>query len=155
MLVKFIVTFIMLVGLLCTVSVKMPGTLIILLGAVLYGTFTGFLTFAPWIIEVLVFLVVAAELGGRALRIYLTRNFSVTRVFSVNSTVTHIAGMLASDALLGPILGLAAWELIAGKTLIPRSDHVLQVVFRLAGVAAFRVVCGVVMIVIINMYIFM
>ncbi|HWR45359.1 DUF456 family protein [Sporomusa sp.] len=155
MLAKFIVTYIMLVGLLCTVSVKLPGTLIILLGAALYGAFTGFLTFTPWITEVLVFLVVAAELGGRALRIYLTRNYSVSRVFSVNSTISHLAGMLASDALLGPILGLAFWELLAGKTILPRSDGVLRVIFRLAGVAALRFVCGIVMIVLINMYIFM
>lgn len=98
-------------------------------------------------------LVVTSELGGRALRIYLTRNYPVSRVFSVNSTVSHIAGMLASDALLGPVLGLLVWELVAGKTLIPRSDSVLAVLYRLAGVALLRFICGVIMIVLINLYI--
>ncbi|SMC59818.1 Protein of unknown function [Sporomusa malonica] len=143
----------MLVGLLCTISAKLPGTLIILLGAALYGLFAGFLTFAPWIIVMLICLVVIAELGGRALRIYLTRNYPVSRVFSVNSVISHVAGMLASDALLGPVLGLVVWELVAGKTLIPRSDSVLSVLYRLAGVALLRFTCGLIMIVLINMYI--
>ena len=152
---KFIVTFIMLAGLISTVSVRLPGTVIILLGAILYGAATGFLTFTLQITGFLLVLTVAAELGGRVLRIYLTRDIPVSRVFSVNSTVTHIAGMLASDALLGPVLGLTVWEIIAGKTLIPRSDHVLRVIFRLAGVAVLRFVCGVVMIVLVNLYIYM
>ncbi|WP_170233235.1 DUF456 family protein [Sporomusa termitida] len=154
MAVKFIVTFIMLAGLLSTVSVRLPGTLIILLGAILYGAATGFLTFTPWLTAFLLVLAITAELGGRALRIYLTRDLPVSRVFSVNSAVTHIAGMLASDALLGPLLGLAAWEIIAGKTLLPRSDQVLKVLSRLTGVAVLRFVCGAVMIALINLYIF-
>lgn len=143
----------MLAGLLCTVSVRLPGTLIILLGAGLYGAATGFLTFTPQIAGLLLVLTAAAELGGRALRLYLTRDLPVSRVFSVNSAVTHIAGMLASDALLGPLLGLTVWELVAGKTLLPRSNHVVRVLYRLAGVAALRFMCGVVMIALINLYI--
>ncbi|MDF2571582.1 MAG: hypothetical protein K0R55_3186 [Sporomusa sp.] len=119
----------------------------------MYGVFTDFLTFPPWIIVMLTCLVVTAELGGRALRFYLTRNYPVSRDFSINSVFSHFAGMLASDALLGPVLGLVAWELIAGKTLLPRSDTVLRMLLRLAGVAVLRFACGLIMIVLINMYI--
>ncbi|WP_425061199.1 DUF456 family protein [Sporomusa carbonis] len=144
----------MLIGLLCTASKRFPGTLIILFGATLYGVITGFVTFTPVIAIILTVLAVVAEVGGRVLRIYLTQRYSVSRMFSVNSTVSHFAGMLASDVLLGPILGLVVWELIAGKTLIPRTDTISQILFRLAGVAMLRFVCGLTMIVLIIIYIF-
>jgi len=152
---KLLVTFIMLVGLVCTTSVALSGTLIILLGAVLYGAVTGFLTFAPWTSAILLTLVITAEFGGRVLRTYLTRKNLVSCSFSVNGMISYVAGLLACNALLGSSIGLICWHLIAGKALMPRGDHVVQVLFHLSTVAALRFVCGIIMILLINIYIFM
>lgn len=152
MLVNFLITLIMLTGLFCTLTQKVPGTCLILLGAVLYVAFTGYVNVTPWLVTLLVFISIIAEIGGRALRIYLTRKYSVSRIFSVNCTATHFAGMLATNALLGPMLGLVVWELFAGKTLIPHGDAVKNVLLRLAGVALLRFACGITMIVIIQKY---
>ena len=154
MLVKFFVIFVMVTGLFCTVTVKLPGTAIILLGSLFYGVITNFITFTPGITGTLVCISAAAEIGGRILRIYLTRNYSVSRVFSVNCVVSHFSGILASNAMLGPFLGLVVWELIAGKTIIPRGDTIGGVILRLAGVAGFRFLCGIIMIILIHIYIF-
>ncbi len=145
----------MMVGLLGTLSVKLPGTLLILIGAAIYGISTNFVTFLPGTIYSLLLISVICELGGRRLRISLTDNCSISREFSVNSVVCHFAGMLAFTALLGSIMGFILWQLVAGKTLIPRSDTISQVLLRLAGVAGIRFVCGCAMIVIIHLYIFM
>lgn len=154
MLVKFFVIFAMVTGLFCTVTVKLPGTAIILSASLFYGAVTNFITFTPVITGMLVGIFAAAEIGGRILRIYLTRNYPVSRVFSVNCVASHFSGILASNALLGPFLGLVVWELIAGKTIIPRGDTIGGVILRLAGVAGFRFLCGITMIILIHIYIF-
>lgn len=153
--VKFIVLDIMMAGLLCTLSVKLSGTLIILLGAVLYGLFTHFVTFAPATMGLLILLSLVSELGGRLLRIYLTKNLLISRDFSINSIVCHFGGLMASNALLGSTLGFFLWELVAGKTLLPKSDTISQILFLLAGVAGIRFICGMAMIIIIHLYIFL
>lgn len=143
----------MIAGLFLTVSVKLPGTLIILLAAAIYGLFTDFTTFLPWTTGLLIFLTLVSEFGSRILRERLVSKFRVSGEFSVNSIVCQFGGMLACDALLGSVVGLLIWELVAGKNLLPRSDTMAQVLLRLAGVAAFRFLCGVSMVVIIHMYI--
>lgn len=135
-------------------SVKLSGTLIILLGTAIYGLSTDFVNFTPEIIKLLLLLSLLSELGGRILRIYLTKNIPVSRDFSVNSAVCHFGGVLASDALFGSVLGLSLWELVAGKTLLPHRDTIFQVLLRLIGVAVIRFVCGITMIVVTHLYIF-
>lgn len=144
----------MVAGLLCTVSIKMPGTLFILLGTVIYGMFTDFSTFSTPIIVALTSISVVAEFGGRILRVYLTKDYSVSRGFSVNSSISHIGGVVATNALFGPLWGLIIWELLAGKTLLPRSNTILKIIARLAGVALIRIICGIVMIILVHVYIF-
>lgn len=152
LLLKITVILIMLIGLALTLLPRLPGTLVILGAAVLYIGVTG--TAAPaWVAAALAVLAFAAEVGGRMLRLYLTRRYSLSRVFCVNSTVGNIGGILAADALLGPVLGLLAWEFFAGKTLAPRWDTVGKVILRLAAVATVRFGCGILMIVLVFVYI--
>ena len=154
LLLQFFVTVVMLAGLLFTFVSKVPGTAVIMAGALLYGLFAGFYNIHEWVWVVLVFLVATAEIGGRLLRIVLTRRFSVSRRLSTDSTVANIGGIIVADALLGPVLGLIVWELIAGKTLQPRWDTILKILTRLAAVAVLRFACGLAMIVIIIVYVF-
>lgn len=65
-----------------------------------------------------------------------------------------MGGILAADALLGPVLGLIVWELIAGKALQPHGTTMGNMLFRLAAVAMLRFLCGLVMIGLVLMYLF-
>ncbi|MBP2634138.1 MAG: hypothetical protein H6Q72_45 [Firmicutes bacterium] len=145
----------MLIGLFFTLSAKVPGTLLILIGAAVYGIYTDFITFLPWEIYLLLFISAVSELGGRILRITLTDNCALSRSFSINSIVCHLGGMLACTALLGSLSGFVLWQLVAGKTLVPRNNTIVQVLLRLAAVAGVRFICGCIMIIIIHLYIFM
>lgn len=143
----------MLIGLICTLFPRFPGTVIIFSGAIVYGFLTEFVSFELWMLISLVIIMVFAEVGGRWLRFYLTRRYSLSPLTSTNSAVGNIAGVVASDALLGPLLGMALWQLIAGKTLLPRADTAFQVLSQLAIVATMRFLCGIMMILIIFVYI--
>ena len=96
-----------------------------------------------------------AEFGGRMLRVYLTRRYATSASFSVNTTAGNLAGLIAVDAILGPVVGTIIWELIAGKILMPRWDMVSRVLIRLAAVSALRFLCGLIMTYIIVVYIVM
>ncbi len=152
LLLKLTVIVIMLIGLGLTLLPRLPGTLVILGAAVLYIGAAG-IAAPPWVVAALTVLAFVAEAGGRLLRLYLTRRYSLSRVFCVNSTVGNVGGILAADALLGPVLGLLAWELFAGKTLAPRWDMVGRVLLRLAAVAMVRFGCGLLMIVLVLVYV--
>lgn len=152
LLLKLTVILIMLIGLTLTLLPRLPGTLVILGAAVLYIGATDAVA-PPWVVAALAVLAFAAEVGGRLLRLYLTRRYSLSRVFCVNSAVGNIGGILAADALLGPVLGLLAWEFFAGKTLAPRWDTIGRILLRLAAVAMVRFGCGLLMIVLVFVYI--
>ncbi|MDR3562734.1 MAG: DUF456 family protein [Negativicutes bacterium] len=152
--IKILAALIMMAGLFGTLVPRIPGTVLIFCGALFYGAVSGFYAVAPWIWTLLLVLLAVAELGGRWLRVVLTRRFSMTRLFATNSTIANLGGILAADALLGPALGLIAWELIAGKALEPRGNTVAKILLRLAAVAILRFGCGVAMVVVVIKYMF-
>lgn len=153
MFINFFVLLIMFIGLYCTLSPRMPGTLIIIGAAFFYTAIKGYPMVEPWVAYSLVLLVVLAEVGGRLARIYWTKGFRISMEFSSDATAGSIAGVIASDALFGPMLGTVIWELIVGKTFVPRWDTISQVLKRLAIVALLRFLCGVVMVLLIVSYI--
>lgn len=155
MILKLIVFTIIAAGEVGTLAPQVPGTLIIILGAVLYGYATDFVTFNKEIVMWLAALSALAEFGGRMLRVYLTRRYATSASFSVNTTAGNLAGLIAVDAILGPVVGTIIWELIAGKILMPRWDMVSRVLIRLAAVSALRFLCGLIMTYIIVVYIVM
>lgn len=144
----------MMVGLFCTLIPRLPGTLIILSGSLLYGMAFGWKNYHSSIVFSLVLLVLLAEVGGRLLRIYLTQSATVSRAFSTDTTIGNAAGLIASDALFGTVFGTLLWEMVAGKTLLPRVNTVVKVLSRLMAAAALRFVCGLLMIFIVMIYIF-
>jgi uncharacterized protein YqgC (DUF456 family) len=154
LLLKLVVMVVMLTGLFFTVVPRVPGTLVIVAGAAMYGAFTEFAGFTPPLMLTLGILVVIAELGGRWLRVHLTRYAALSRSFCASSTIGNIGGILAADALFGPVIGFLIWELVVGKTLTPRWDSIRRVLVRLAAVAALRFACGLVMIILVLLYIF-
>ncbi|WP_312560380.1 DUF456 family protein [Anaerospora sp.] len=150
---KLLIAVIMLIGVVGTLIPRIPGTLIIFCGALLYGVLTGFASFQPWLTVLLLLLTITAEVGGRWLRAYLTRRYELSRLFCVNASAGNIAGIIAADALLGPILGIVIWEVIVGKTFIPRWSTVGRVIYLLAVAAMLRLICAVVMVILITIYI--
>lgn len=151
---KLAVTTIMLTGLAGTLAPRIPGTLIIFLAVLFYGAVSDFAGFTLWIWAGYVLLIAVAELGGRWLRIYLTRRFSLSRRLSTSTAVAHLGGIMAADALFGPVLGLIVWELIAGKAMEPRGNIMSKIILRLAAVAILRFVCGLAMIAMTLIYLF-
>lgn len=153
MLLKLVIVIIMVVGLGLTLLPRAGGTLVICGAVALYALAAGQAIVPSWLWVVLVSLAAVAEIGGRLLRVRLTRRFSLSRLFCLGSTVGNAGGILAADALFGPVLGLLVWELVAGKTLAPRWDTVGRVLLRLAAAAAVRFVCGLVMIILALLYV--
>lgn len=153
MVLNFFAFLIIFIGLFFTLSPRLPGTLLIIGVAFFYSALDGFSALSPWLVISLLSLTLLAEIGGRVARIYLTKEFKVPIIFSTDTTAGNLAGIVASDALFGPLLGTIIWELIVGKTLLPRLDTVFRVLSRLAFVALIRFGCGLIMVVLITIYI--
>ena len=152
LIVKIIIMVIMLIGQLCTLAPNFYGTVIILAAAGIYASIFGFSNVSIWVIPVLVALVAVAEVGARGLRIYLTKDYKVSRTYSVNTTVCNLAGVVAADALLGSLIGVTIWELVVGKALVPHIESISKVLIRLVILAILRFMCGIIMIIIICNY---
>ena len=143
-----------LVGLAGTLVPRIPGLPLLFLAVVFYGAVRGFAAFTPPVITALLLCLLAGELVGRWLRVYLTRRYHLSRLYSTDSLVSSIAGMIISDALFGTWGGAVLWEVLLGKSLLPAWHTSLRIVLRLAGAALWRFICGLIMLVIIVTYIF-
>lgn len=153
MLIKFFTILLMVIGLVATFVPRLPGTAIILTGVGIYGMATDFVTFSRWTTLSLVLLVLLAEVGGRILRVSLTRHYPLSRSFGVNSAAGSLAGIVSMGIVLGPLLGMAVWELISGKTLMPHWKRVQALLLRMLAVASFRFCCGLIMFLLVIMFI--
>ena len=154
MILKVVVIFIMLIGLLGTLLPKVPGTLMIVGGAIIYSAFSG-VHFRSWLTAVLVVLMIIAEVGGRFLRYYLTYNSKVSLFYSANSTVGNAAGLIVANALFGPVIGLLIWEMLSGKTWTARSKEIAMVLIKAMSAAILKFFCGLIMIILILTYLFL
>lgn len=143
---EIVATVIMLIGLASTVTPRLPGHIIILGGALLYLSLTGFNNVSAWLIYTLLSITVFAEGGGRLLRLYLTKQFSLSRSFCVNVTAGNIGGTVVANAIFGPMVGLVLWELLVGKTFLPRWSIIGQVLGCLLVVGFLRFFSGLAMI---------
>jgi hypothetical protein len=152
LIIKISIMLIMLIGQLCTLAPNFYGTVIILTAAGIYAFILGF-NLPLWVILALLSLVAVAEVGARGLRFYLTKDYKVSRMYSVNTTVCNLTGVVVADALLGSLLGVVIWELVVGKALVPHIESISEVLVRLMILAALRFMCGIIMIIIICNYI--
>lgn len=142
----------MFIGLLCTLAPRLHGTVIIIVTAGVYAVIMGMSTFPLWVPVSLLLLTLVAELVGNGLRVFLTRNSDVSRIYSTDTTVCNLAGMVVADALLGSLIGMIVWELLIGKTLFPRLDSIGKILVRLIITATLRLICGLIMIIIVAKY---
>lgn len=150
---KISILVIILIGQMCTLAPALHGSFIIFVAAGIYVSIVGLNVFPLEILLTLLVLVVIAEIGGRWLRIYLTKNSKVSREYSVNTTVCNVAGIIVADAFLGSLVGITIWELAVGKALLPRFDSISKVLGSLVLVAALRFLCGMIMVIIICTYV--
>jgi uncharacterized protein YqgC (DUF456 family) len=152
---KISILIILLIGQLCTLAPKLHGTLVILGTSFIYSLALG-LQFSESQLRIfflLLILTVVAEGGSSFFRVFLTRNYNVSRKYSVNTIVCNLAGIIVADALLGALVGAILWEYLVAKALIPRIKGIGKVLLRLALVALLRFICGIIMIIIICKYI--
>lgn len=153
LIINFIVIFIMMVGLLCTLAPRLHGAVLIGIIAGSYGMVVGINIVHSWIGLTLLVVLFIGEFGSGVLRIFFTRHFEVTRSYSVDTMVCNFAGIIIADALLGSLLGMFLWEVLVGKVLFPRLDGISQVLLRLMFIGMLRFLCGLVMIFITIKYI--
>jgi len=152
LIIKFVIILILFIGLLCTLAPRLYGTVIILITAGVYVIIIGWHSLPLWVPVSLLLLTLVAELGVNGLRYFLTRHSEVSKIYSVDTTVCNLAGILVSDALLGSLIGMTLWEVLVGKTLFPRLDSIGKVLVRLIITAVLRLFCGLIMIIIIVKY---
>lgn len=145
---EFIVVFLLFIGLLCTLGARLYGTVIIGVVASCYAGILGVNVFQSWLGWALLLLSLLAECGAVSMRLLFTRHANVTPIYSVNTTVCNIAGIIVSDVLLGSLLGVTLWELIVGKNLFPRLDDISKVLVTLMIIAMVRWICGLLMMII-------
>lgn len=149
LLLNFMIIFLLFVGLLCTLAPRLHGTLIIGIVASIDAMIMGVNVFQSWVGLSLFVLLFMGEFGAGGLRIFITRHSDVTRIYSIDTTVCNLAGIVVADALLGSLVGMLIWEGLVGKNLFPRLDSIGKVLVRLIVIAALRLLCGGIMIIII------
>lgn len=149
---NFMIILIMFIGLMCTLAPRLYGTVIILVAACTYAVISGVSVFPLWVAGSLLMLTLVAEVGANGLRVFLTRHSEVSRVYSIDTTVCNLAGIVVADALLGSLIGTIIWELLVGKTLVPRWDSISKVLVKLIVTAVLRLICGLIMIIIVVKY---
>jgi hypothetical protein len=133
-------------GVFCTIAPKLHGNSIILGAILLYGIFTDFTTFASWMLFFLVITTILVEISSYLLRIYLTKSYSISRTLAINILAGNLAGVVATNALIGSGWGIWLWQFIAGKTLLPHFDATNTVLRKLVAIALFRIIFGIVII---------
>ncbi|VBB06047.1 Hypothetical protein LUCI_1258 [Lucifera butyrica] len=151
LLVNFAAAVIMAAGTVLTLFPRFHGNLFILAGAFIAINGNGKII-PPYLLLELTILAAAAEIGSVCLRWFLTKDYDLAPSICINSVVGHIAGLVITGAILGLVSGTILWEIFVGKTLLPRFDVMTKVMVRLAMVAAFRWVCGWLMVLIIFRY---
>ncbi len=151
---ELVVAVIMYAGLYSMLLPKFPGSLIILGAAALYGWIRDFENSEPWLWWVLIGLALLADGGSRLIRYYQTKPYRLSRRFSVNATAGNVAGMITADVAFGPVLGVIIWQLVAGKTYLPRWSTTGKIMAVLIKAALFRLSCGIVMIILVITYLF-
>ena len=149
---KFMIILIMFMGLMCTLAPRLYGTVIILIAAAIYAVIIGMSVCPLWVAVSLFILTVVAEVGANGLRVFLTRHSEVSRIYSIDTTVCNLAGIVVAEALAGSLIGMTLWEVLVGKTLFPRLDSIGKVLVRLIITAVLRLICGLIMIIIVIKY---
>ncbi|MBP2628211.1 MAG: hypothetical protein H6Q68_2922 [Firmicutes bacterium] len=152
LIINFMIILIMFIGLMCTLAPRLYGTVIILVAAGIYAVIIGVSVFPLWVAVSLLMLTLMAEVVINGLRIFMTRHCEVSRIYSINTTVCNLAGIVVADALLGALIGITLWELLVGKTLFPRFNSISKVLVRLILAAVLRLICGLIMTIIVVKY---
>lgn len=152
LIIDFLIIMMMTIGLICTLAPRLCGTVIILVAAIIYAMITGINHVPLWVIPILLLLSFIAECFARGLRVFLTKDYKVSRIYSVNTTLCNLAGITVAQVGLGPFLGIIVWEVLIGKAFLPRMRDISKVLVRLFLVAVLRYICGLAMIMIIIQY---
>jgi uncharacterized protein YqgC (DUF456 family) len=126
---------------------KIPGTLIIFLTLVTYSYLDHFDNLSWQGLLFLSLLVIIAEVLCPVLRNYLTKNYPLSRLFTVDSLVGNVGGMVTSSLLVGPVFGQTLWQVIAGKSWMIKWRWLSRIITRLFLVAVIRFCIGLTMIV--------
>lgn len=145
--VTFMAIIIMLCGLLFTLMPKIPGTMIIFFTLLAYSYIYQFNKLSWQGLLLLSLLVIIAEVFCPVLRSYLTKQYPLSPLLSIDNVIGNAGGMITATLLFGPLLGQVIWQLLAGRSWLERYKWISRVIVRLFLVALIRFGIGVTMII--------
>jgi len=149
--IKIIILVMMFSGLLCTLAPRLYGSVMILLAGFLYIVYLGMDEVQYWM-SVVLLLSFVAEVGSVGLKMLLTRNQEISSIYSIDTSVCNLAGLITMNAFFGSLLGTTMWGLLVSKSLLPDVDKMKKILTRVTLIALLRLVCGAIMISIIITY---
>ena len=153
MLSKFCILVVINIGILCTISPRLYGTIIIFFAATIYAIINHpTFVFSP-VFWVLLFLAVFAETVSKLLPLVMKRYFKISPEYSIDTTICNLAGVIMTSTVLGTILGGTLWELVIGKSALHSSDSISAALKTVSLVALLRTICGIIMVILIICYV--
>lgn len=148
LLVKMVTAFAMFLGLIGTFLHILPGLPLIFFAALGYSLAGGFLQLEIYWLIVLAVLMLTGELGSRYI-VKLMPDTGIEKVHGLDVAAGSFASLVVTDVLLGPTLGLIAWEVLLGKSLMPVIKRSGLLVLELFAAAMMRFTIAMAMIIII------
>lgn len=142
----------MFVGLVGTLLPFLPGTPLILIGAIVYGVATDFAVIDGWLIANLALICVGAELMGYVAGAIGARKYGASRAGVYGAIIGGLTGMFIlfpMGILIGSIVGAVAGELLAGAGGANAIRAGFGAVIGAVGGMVLKFIAGVAMIVIV------
>jgi uncharacterized protein YqgC (DUF456 family) len=142
----------MFLGLLGTIVPLLPGTPLILVGAIVYAIATDFAVIDGWILAILALICLGAELLEYFAAAIGAKKYGASRAGVYGAIIGGLVGIFILGPigiLIGPIAGAVAGELIAGASAPNAIRAGFGAIIGMVGGVVLKFVAGVAMIVII------
>jgi uncharacterized protein YqgC (DUF456 family) len=142
----------MFVGLLGTVIPLLPGTPLILIGAIVYAIATDFAVIDGWILAILALICMVAELFEYVAGAIGAKKYGASKAGVYGAIIGGLVGIFILGPigiLIGPMAGAVAAELFAGTSGTNAIRAGIGAIIGAVGGIVFKFIAGVVMIVII------
>jgi len=144
----------MFVGLVGTILPLIPGTPLILIGAIVYGIATDFAVIDGWLIAILALICVGSELLEYLAAAIGARKYGASKAGVYGAIIGGLAGIFILGPigiLIGPIVGAVAGELLAGTDGAKAIRAGFGAIIGAVGGMVLKFIAGLVMIVIVLM----
>ncbi|MBT9163454.1 MAG: hypothetical protein DDT24_00361 [Chloroflexi bacterium] len=142
----------MFAGLVGTLLPLIPGTPLILVGAIVYGIATDFAVIDGWVIALLALICVGAELLEYVAGAIGAKKYGASKAGVYGAIIGGLVGIFTLGPigiLIGPIVGAVAGELLAGAGGAKAVRAGFGAIIGAVGAVVLKFIAGLVMIVIV------